>query len=74
MPIARLHRSCRNVNFCERGQGAPTHLQAGEEVLTVLDGKAEIWIDDERDIAFGRFMPSTDSVSCYLRFSDHFER
>jgi hypothetical protein len=74
MPIARLHRSCRDVKFWERGRSAPTRLQAVEEVLTVLDGKVEIWIDDERDIAFGRFMPLTDPVSCSLRFSDHFER
>jgi mannose-6-phosphate isomerase-like protein (cupin superfamily) len=39
---------CIFEQFCEPGRGAPTHLHAVEEVLTVLDGKAEIWIDDER--------------------------
>jgi hypothetical protein len=38
----------------------------------VMDGKAEIWIDDERDVALGRFVPLTDSVSCPLRYSDDF--
>lgn len=30
--------------FCEPGLGAPTHLHAVEEVLTVVAGQAEIWI------------------------------
>ena len=28
--------------------GAPTHMHSVEEVLTVLSGSAEMWIDDER--------------------------
>jgi quercetin dioxygenase-like cupin family protein len=34
--------------FCDPGSGAPTHLHAVEEVLTVLDGTAELWLDGER--------------------------
>ncbi len=34
--------------FCDPGRGAPTHLHAVEEVLAVLDGKAELWLDGER--------------------------
>ena len=30
------------------GKGAPTHLHAVEEVLTVLEGKAEFWLEEER--------------------------
>ncbi len=30
------------------GAGAPTHSHPVEEVLTVLSGVAEMWIDDER--------------------------
>lgn len=34
--------------WCDPGLGAPAHLHAVEEVLTVLEGKAEVWLDDER--------------------------
>jgi quercetin dioxygenase-like cupin family protein len=30
--------------------GAPTHVHRVEEVLTVLEGEAEIWLDDERTV------------------------
>jgi len=39
---------CVFQQWCDPGKGAPTHLHAVEEVLTVLDGRAEIWIEDER--------------------------
>ena len=39
---------CIFEQWCDPGCGAPTHLHAVEEVLTVLDGQAEIWVDDER--------------------------
>jgi mannose-6-phosphate isomerase-like protein (cupin superfamily) len=39
---------CLFEQWCEPGSGAPTHLHAVEEVLTVLDGQAETWIDNER--------------------------
>ena len=32
------------------GHGAPTHSHPVEEVLTVRDGEAEMWLDDERVI------------------------
>jgi quercetin dioxygenase-like cupin family protein len=30
------------------GNGAPTHTHPVEEVLTVLEGEAEMWMDDQR--------------------------
>src|SRR5258705_3126081 len=42
---------CIFEQWCEPGGGAPTHLHAVEEVLTVLEGQAEIWIEDERNAA-----------------------
>lgn len=32
------------------GNGAPTHSHPVEEVLTVLEGEAEMWMDDARTI------------------------
>jgi mannose-6-phosphate isomerase-like protein (cupin superfamily) len=32
------------------GTGAPTHLHPVEEVLTVLEGEAEMWMDEARVI------------------------
>jgi quercetin dioxygenase-like cupin family protein len=34
--------------WCDPGLGAPAHLHAVEEILTVLEGEAEVWVDDER--------------------------
>jgi len=34
--------------WCAPGLGAPTHWHPVEEVLTVLSGEAEIWIDGEQ--------------------------
>ena len=39
---------CIFEQWCEIGHGAPTHLHAVEEVLHVLDGRADVWIGDER--------------------------
>lgn len=39
---------CIFEQYCEAGLGAPTHLHAVEEVLTVVAGRAEIWVGDER--------------------------
>jgi quercetin dioxygenase-like cupin family protein len=39
---------CVFQQWCTPGKGAPTHLHAVEEILTVLDGQAEMWIEDER--------------------------
>jgi mannose-6-phosphate isomerase-like protein (cupin superfamily) len=39
---------CIFEQWCEPGRGAPTHLHAVEEVLTVLAGQAEVWLGDEQ--------------------------
>lgn len=36
--------------WCAPGLGAPTHLHAVEEVLTVMSGRAEIWVGGEARI------------------------
>ncbi len=38
---------CIFEQWCEPGKGAPTHLHAVEEVLAVLRGEAEIWVENE---------------------------
>jgi mannose-6-phosphate isomerase-like protein (cupin superfamily) len=37
---------CMFEQWCDPGQGAPTHLHAVEEVLCVRGGQADVWIDD----------------------------
>jgi len=37
---------CLFEQWCEPGHGAPTHLHAVEEVLHVIDGRADVWIDE----------------------------
>ena len=39
---------CVFQQWCDPGKGAPTHLHAVEEILTILDGEAEVWLEDER--------------------------
>jgi mannose-6-phosphate isomerase-like protein (cupin superfamily) len=39
---------CLFEQWCVPGRGAPTHLHAVEEVLTVLAGTAEMWIENDR--------------------------
>jgi quercetin dioxygenase-like cupin family protein len=39
---------CIFEQWCDPGCGAPTHLHAVEEILTVLEGQVEVWLDDER--------------------------
>jgi quercetin dioxygenase-like cupin family protein len=39
---------CIFDQFCDPGLGAPTHVHAVEEVLEVIAGRAEIWLDDEK--------------------------
>ncbi|WP_352627856.1 cupin domain-containing protein [Mesorhizobium sp. M0496] len=54
----RMHVSASNgaTQLCifeqwvETTVGAPTHWHPVEEVLTVIAGKAEMWIDDERSV------------------------
>jgi mannose-6-phosphate isomerase-like protein (cupin superfamily) len=37
---------CIFDQFCDHGLGAPIHIHAVEEVLEVIDGKAEIFLGD----------------------------
>src|SRR3712207_2144935 len=39
---------CVFEQWCDPGCGAPTHAHAVEEVLTVREGLAEIWVGEER--------------------------
>ena len=50
MQVSALTGSAQLAIFeqwCEPGLGAPTHLHAVEEVLSVIEGDAEIWVDGE---------------------------
>lgn len=38
---------CIFEQFCDPALGAPTHLHAVEEVLSVVAGHADVWIGDE---------------------------
>src|SRR6185295_2511819 len=46
--VAGSTQLCIFEQWCDPGCGAPTHLHAVEEVLTVLDGQAEAWLGEER--------------------------
>jgi quercetin dioxygenase-like cupin family protein len=35
---------------CAPGHGAPSHLHAVEEVLRILAGRAEVWVEGERAV------------------------
>ena len=56
--MTRMHVSAANgatqlcmfVQWCEPGHGAPTHLHAVEEVLCVVEGQADVWIEDTHAI------------------------
>ncbi|GAA0607205.1 cupin domain-containing protein [Craurococcus roseus] len=53
--LTGAERLCVFEQFCDPGTGAPTHLHVVEEVLTVVDGEAEVWLDGERAaLAAGR--------------------
>jgi mannose-6-phosphate isomerase-like protein (cupin superfamily) len=41
---------CIFDQFCDPGLGAPTHVHAVEEVLEVISGSAEIWVNDGRSV------------------------
>jgi quercetin dioxygenase-like cupin family protein len=41
---------CLFEQWVEPGNGAPTHSHPVEEVLTVLSGEAEMWLDREKMI------------------------
>ncbi len=38
---------CMFEQWCDPGHGAPTHLHAVEEVLHVVEGQADVWLDNE---------------------------
>ena len=42
---------CVFEQWCDPGKGAPTHLHAVEEILTVMQGNAEIWVEDDHHFA-----------------------
>ncbi len=54
--LTRMRASCANgatqlcvfEQWCDPGLGAPAHLHAVEEILTVLAGEAEVWVEAER--------------------------
>ena len=39
---------CVFEQWVSPGNGAPTHFHQVEEVLSVIAGEAEVWVDDER--------------------------
>ena len=42
--LALLHQEC------EPGVGAPSHTHEFEEILTIVKGAAEVWVDTERHV------------------------
>ena len=44
---------CVFEQWCAPGKGAPTHLHAVEEVITVLEGQAEFWVAEEEGTLTG---------------------
>ena len=42
---------CIFEQWCAPGTGEPTHTHPVEEVLTILDGQAEIWLGDDQVLA-----------------------
>lgn len=45
--LTGAYQLCIFEQWCDSGLGAPVHEHAVEEVLEVIAGKAEIWLDDE---------------------------
>ena len=35
---------------CRPGTGAPSHTHEFEEIVTILEGTAEVWVDDARQV------------------------
>jgi mannose-6-phosphate isomerase-like protein (cupin superfamily) len=44
------HQLCIFEQFCDEGLGAPIHIHSVEEVLEVIDGRAEIFLGSESAI------------------------
>jgi quercetin dioxygenase-like cupin family protein len=47
--VSGAKQLCVFEQWCAPGKGAPTHLHAVEEVITVLEGQAEFWIADREE-------------------------
>lgn len=45
--VAGSRQLCVFEQWCDPGLGAPAHLHAVEEILTVLEGEAEIFVESE---------------------------
>ncbi|MFV0296617.1 MAG: cupin domain-containing protein [Hyphomicrobiaceae bacterium] len=45
--VSGTRQLCIFEQWCDPGLGAPAHLHAVEEILTVLEGEAEIWVETE---------------------------
>ena len=48
--LTKTHQLCIFEQYCDPGLGAPMHIHAVEEVLEVMEGKAEIYLGDEMRI------------------------
>ena len=48
--LSGARQLCIFDQFCDPGLGAPTHIHVVEEVLEVFAGRAEIWIEDDKQI------------------------
>lgn len=48
--LTNAHQLCIFEQFCDPGLGAPMHIHAVEEVLEVMEGKAEIYVGDESHV------------------------
>lgn len=44
--LTSTHQLCIFEQFCDPGLGAPIHIHAVEEVLEVIEGRAEIFLGD----------------------------
>jgi quercetin dioxygenase-like cupin family protein len=45
---AGARQLCIFEQWCDPGAGAPAHHHAVEETLTVVDGRAEVWLGEQR--------------------------
>jgi quercetin dioxygenase-like cupin family protein len=51
--VSGARQLCVFEQWCAPGEGAPTHLHAVEEVITVLEGQAEFWVADQEGTLTG---------------------
>jgi quercetin dioxygenase-like cupin family protein len=45
--VTGAHQLCLFEQWSAPGVGAPTHVHAVEETLTVVEGEAEVWLDGQ---------------------------